>query len=77
VNVLGFERAGDVVDSHLTAAERLQRVQEVILDQLTWAEAQAQQPGADRQAFADTLVKLSAEVRAQLRLEHDISCTPD
>jgi hypothetical protein len=73
--VVALERAGDVVDQQLTAAQRLQRVQQVILDQLTWAETQAQQPGADRQALADTLVKLAAEVRAQLRLEHDISCT--
>ena len=38
-------------------------------------ESQATQAGADRAALADVLVKLSAEVRAQLRLEHDISRT--
>lgn len=34
---------------------------------------QATQPGADRAALADVMVKISAEVRAQLRLEHDVS----
>ena len=73
--VVALERAAEVVEQKLTAAQRLQRVQDVILDQLTWAESQATQAGADRAALADVLVKLSAEVRAQLRLEHDISRT--
>ncbi len=73
--VVALEKAGEVVEQKLTAAQRLQRVQDVILDQLTWAESQARQEGADRPALAEVLVKLSAEVRAQLRLEHDISRT--
>lgn len=73
--VVALEKAGEVVEQKITAAERLQRVQQVILDQFEWAEQQARQPGADRAALADVLVKLSAEVRAQLRLEHDISRT--
>ena len=73
--VVALEKAGEVVEQKITAAERLQRVQDVILAQLTWAEQQANQAGADRAALADVLVKLSAEVRAQLRLEHDISRT--
>jgi DNA-binding transcriptional regulator YdaS (Cro superfamily) len=73
--VVALERAAQVVDQKLTAAQRLQHVQRVILDQLEWAEQQAKQPGADRAALSDVIVKLSAEVRSQLRLEHDISRT--
>jgi DNA-binding transcriptional regulator YdaS (Cro superfamily) len=46
--VVALERAAQVVDQKLTAAQRLQHVQRVILDELTWAEQQAKQPGADR-----------------------------
>jgi hypothetical protein len=73
--VVALERAHEVVSQQLTAAERLQRVQQLILDQLNWAEERAKQPGADRAVLSDTLVKLAAEVRAQIRLEHDISVT--
>jgi DNA-binding transcriptional regulator YdaS (Cro superfamily) len=73
--VVALERAAQVVDQKLTAAQRLQHVQRVILDELTWAEQQAKQPGTDRAALSDVIVKLSGEVRAQLRLEHDISRT--
>jgi hypothetical protein len=73
--VVAMERAAQVVNQKLTAAQRLQHAQEVILDQLTWAESQTRQPGADRAELADVIVKLSAEVRAQVRLEHDISRT--
>ena len=73
--VVAMERAAQVVENNLTAAQRLQHIEGVILAELTWAENQAQQPGADRAALSDTIVKLSAEVRAQLRLEHDISRT--
>jgi len=73
--VVALERAAQVVDQKLTAAQLLQHVQRVILDELTWAEQQAKQPGADRAALSDVIVKLSAEVRSQLRLEHDISRT--
>jgi DNA-binding transcriptional regulator YdaS (Cro superfamily) len=73
--VVALERAAEVVDQKLTAAQRLQHVQRVILDQLNWAETQAKQPGADRVALSDVIVRLSAEVRSQLRLEHDVSRT--
>ena len=64
-----------MVDQKITATERLQHVQRVILDQLRWAEQQTQQPDADRAALSDVIVKLSGEVRAQLRLEHDVTRT--
>ena len=73
--MVALERAGDIVDQKLTATGRLQHVQRVILDQVRWAEQQTQQPGADRAVLVDVFVKLAAEVRAQLRLEHDISRT--
>jgi hypothetical protein len=73
--VVALERAREVVSQQLTAAERLQKVQQLILDQLNWAEARAKEPGADRAVLSDTLVRLAAEVRAQIRLEHDISVT--
>jgi hypothetical protein len=73
--VIALERAAHVVDRQLTAAQRLQHIQRVILDQLTWAEQRAREAGSDRAALADVLVRLSGEVRAQLRLEHDISRT--
>ena len=60
--VVALEKAGEVVEQKLTAAERLQRVQDVILDQLAWAEQQATQAGADRAALADVLVRLSGEL---------------
>ena len=71
--VVALERAAQVVDQKLTAAQRLQHVQRVILDELTWAEQQANQPGANRAALIDFKVKLAAEVRSQLRLEHDVT----
>jgi len=71
--VIALERASAVVEQHLTATERLKHVQQVILDQLTWAEDQAKLDGANRTLLADVIIKLSAEVRAQLRLEHDVS----
>ena len=80
--VVALEKAGDVVDQRLTATGRLQHAQRVILDrrpeahrELQWAKQQTEQPGADRTVLVDVLVKLAAEVRAQLRLEHDISRT--
>jgi hypothetical protein len=58
-----------------TKVVALERAHEVVLDQLNWAEARAKEPGADRAVLSDTLVRLAAEVRAQIRLEHDISVT--
>ena len=73
--VVDRERAAEVVNQKLDATARLQRIQQVILDQLQWAEQQANEPGADRARLADVLLKLCAAARAQLRLEHDVSCT--
>jgi len=36
--VIALERAAQVVDQKLTAAQRLQHAEQVILDQLRWAE---------------------------------------
>jgi hypothetical protein len=71
--IVAFERAADVIDVQLTAASRLDHVQDVIRQQLDYVERLAQSPGANRAAFTDPLVKLSGEVRAQVRLSHDIS----
>jgi len=73
--VVALERAGQFVEQRLTAVQRLQHVQDLILDQLLWVEELAAQPGADRVALIDPIVKLAAEVRAQVRLEHDVSRT--
>jgi len=71
--VVALERAVQFVEQRLTAVQRLQHVPDLILDQLLWVEEQAPQPGADRLALIDPMVKLSAEVRAQVRLDHDLS----
>ena len=73
--IVAMERAAQVVEQKLTAAQRLHHAQQVILEQLLWAEQQTAQPGVDRAALCDTIVKLSAEVRSQLRLEHDVTRT--
>ena len=44
--VVALEKAGQVVEQKITAAQRLQHVQRVILDQLAWAEQQVTQAGA-------------------------------
>jgi hypothetical protein len=67
--------ASKVVDQHLTASQRLRHIQDVIAGQLDWAEQQAMHPGTDRAALADLLVRLSGQMRAQLRLEHDVTRT--
>ena len=61
--VVALERASEVVDQKLDANARLQRVQRVIDEELRWAVDQAQQPGADRRALQDTILRLAAEVR--------------
>jgi hypothetical protein len=75
VVALELERGAVMVDHQLSARDRLARIQRSILDQLSWAEDQARQPGVDRPELIDLIVKLSGEVRNQLRLEHDISRT--
>jgi hypothetical protein len=52
---------------------RLRHVQQVIRQQFDHVEQLAQAPASDRAAFTDALVKLSGEVRSQLKLEHEIS----
>ncbi len=73
--VVALERAGEVVDQKLDANARLQRVQLVIDEELAWAVAQAQQPGADRAKLQDTILRLAAEIRQQLGLQLNISRT--
>ncbi len=73
--VVALERAGEVVDQRLQATARLERVQRVIDEELTWAVDQAKQPDADRKALQDAILKLAAEVRQQLGLQLNISRT--
>ena len=74
-HVVALEKAGDVVDQKLDANARLQQVQRVIDEELRWAVDQAQQPGADRGALQDTILRLAAEVRQQLGLQLNITRT--
>src|SRR5476651_804132 len=46
--IVALEKAGEVVEEKLTATMRLERVQQVIDDELDWAVTQARQDGADR-----------------------------
>ena len=73
--VVALEKAGEVVDQKLDANARLERVQRVIDDELSWAVEQAQQPGTDRSKLQDTILKLAAEVRQQLGLQLSITRT--
>lgn len=70
-----MEKAGQVVEEKLTATARLERVQQVIDDELAWAVEQARQRGADSGSLADVVLKLAAEVRQQLGLQLAISRT--
>ena len=54
---------------------RLQKVQRVVDEELRWAVDQAQQPGANRGALQDTILRLAGEVRQQLGLQLNISRT--
>ena len=73
--VVALERAGEVVDQRLQATERLERVQRVIDDELSWAVRRAKEPDADRSGLQDTILKLAGEVRQQLGLQLNISRT--
>jgi hypothetical protein len=73
--VVALEQAGAVVEEKLSATARLERVQQVIDGELAWAVGQARQPGADRGALADVILKLAGEVRQQLGLQLAISRT--
>src|SRR6266576_2465781 len=61
-HVVALERAGDVVEEKLSATARLERIQQVIDEELAWAVTRARQDGADRAALVDTILKLSGEV---------------
>ncbi len=67
--VVALEKAGELVEEKLTATARLERVQQIINDELDWAVQQARQEGADRRTLSDVVVKLAAEVRQQLGLQ--------
>jgi hypothetical protein len=71
--VVALEHAATVVNEKLSAADRLERVQRVIDTELAWAIAQANQPGADRAALQDVILRLVGEVRQQLALQLSIS----
>jgi hypothetical protein len=74
--VVALERAGQVVeDKQASATARLERVQRIIDNQLAWAEEQTRRAGADRVLLADTILKLTAEVRQQLGLQLQITRT--
>ena len=73
--VVALEKAHEMVDQKLDANARLQRVQQVIDDELSWAVDQAQQPGADRAKLQELVLKLAAEVRQQLGLQLNITRT--
>src|SRR6478672_11783722 len=51
--VVALERAAEVVDHRLSAADRLRHIQEVIREQLDFIEHQAKQPGVDRTTLTD------------------------
>ena len=72
-HVVALENAGTLVREKLTATARLERIQQVIDDELAWAVQQARQNGADRGALADVILKLAGEVRQQLGLQLNIS----
>ena len=67
--VVALELAADVVDEKLSATARLERVQRVIDEELSWAVQEARRDGGDRGALADVILKLTAEVRQQLGLQ--------
>src|SRR5207248_2988784 len=64
--VVALEKAGEVVEERLSATARLERVQQVIDEELQWAVTQARREGADRGALAEVILKLAGEVRQQL-----------
>ena len=73
--VVALEQAGVVVEEKLTATARLERIQQVIDEELVWAVEQARRDGADRGALADVILKLAGEVRQQLGLQLQITRT--
>jgi hypothetical protein len=73
--VIALERANDLVEEKLSATARLERVQQVIDEELGWAVQEARREGGDRAALADVILKLAGEVRQQLGLQLSITRT--
>ena len=73
--VVALEKAGELVDDKLSAAQRLEKVQRIIDEQLDWAVKRTEEPGADRAALTEVVLKLTAEVRQQLNLQLNITRT--
>src|SRR4030095_10329365 len=73
--VIALERANDVVEEKLSATARLERVQQVIDEELGWAVQEARKDGGDRAALADVILKLAGEVCQQLGLQLSITRT--
>jgi hypothetical protein len=71
--IVALEKAGDVVEEKLSATARLERVQQIIDDELAWAVQKAQEPGVDRSILVETILRLAGEVRQQLGLQLSIS----
>jgi hypothetical protein len=74
-HVVALEKAHEIVEEKLSATDRLERVQGVIDEELTWATREARRDGADRAALQDVVLKLAGEVRQQLGLQLAISRT--
>ncbi len=73
--VAALEKAGEVVEEKLSAAQRLEKVQDIIDRELAWAVGKANQPGADRAALAEVILRFAGEVRQQLTLQLNITRT--
>jgi hypothetical protein len=73
--VIALEQAGTIVGERLSATARLERVQRVIDEEMSWAVQEARREGGDRAALADVILKLAGEVRQQLGLQLAISKT--
>ena len=73
--IVAMERANEIVEEKLSATARLERVQQVIDEELGWAVQEARRDGGDRAALADVILKLAGEVRQQLGLQLSISRT--
>jgi transposase-like protein len=73
--IVTLEKAGAMVEEELSASTRLERVQRVIDEELTWAVNEARREGANRPALVDVILKLSSEVRHQFGLQLEISRT--
>jgi transposase len=73
--IVTLEKAGEIVEEKLGASARLERVQQVIDEELAWAVTKARQEDANRAGLVDVILKLAGEVRQQLGLQLAISRT--